>query len=537
MPDSADSQTPLLAPSSSSEVDTGQAHEGGTASEETCVDDDKARTIVYRIDTRIITLLFATAMVNFMDKTILSSASVFGLRKDTGLIDRGPDSGPGPGHGYGSEGKNKYAYVAAAFYVGYALSSYPAAALLSRLPVGKFLGGTLLLCGVTVAATALCRDFAGLVGCRFALGAFEAAVTPSLVFVTGTWYTRDEIPKRTGVWFAGHAVGGIAASGLAFLVGILVAEGEDRHAWRWMFAILGALTFVLGVVVLRFLPDGISTARFLRPGEKVWVRDRVVRAGMGSTSNAEWKWDQAREALSDPQTWMICAISLCCQIPNGGTQNFANLVLTALGFSPLGSTIINVPYSILCIGAISGSGWCAGRFRSMNCILIALVVIPPITGSALIVYRATLPPGVSLLAYFLLASGPAALPLLLSLVQANIRGVTKKNTTTALLFIAYCVGNIVGPQLFVEGEAPAYDTAFRGIVVCYSLVVGLVLVLRVYLNTVNRLRAIKEGLERSAGISSIVGGDNDGDIQEIRLRPEHYDDVTDWNTSGFRYRL
>ncbi|KAI0864773.1 major facilitator superfamily domain-containing protein [Xylaria cubensis] len=517
--DSDDSRTRLLA--LSSEADTSQTP-AGADSEERYIDDSKGHRTLSRIDKRIIPFLFATAMVNFMDKTILSSAAVFGLRKDTGLVDVNPD----PGNEDGNGGKNKYAYVAAAFYVGYALSSYPAAAFLSRLPVGKFLGVNLLLCGVAVAATALCNDFTALVACRFALGVFEAAITPSLVFITGTWYTRDEIPKRTGVWFSGHSVGGIAASGLAFLVGIVVGDNENEdehvHAWRWMFAILGVLTCVLGVVILRFLPDGISTARFLSQEEKRWARDRVVRDGMGSTSNAGWKWDQARECLRDPQTWMICAISLCCQIPNGGTQNFANLVITSLGFTPLGSTVINVPYSILCIAAISGSGWVAGRFRSMNCILIALVVIPPIVGSALISHRTAVPNGVSLLAYFLLSSGPAALPLLLSLVQSNIRGMTKKNTTTALLFVAYCVGNIVGPQLFVEGEAPAYATAFSGIVVCYSLVVVLTLLLRGYLKVMNRQRTAKEGIQ-------VISGEE--------TRPGIYEDITDWNTFGFRYRL
>ncbi|KAI0547756.1 MFS general substrate transporter [Xylaria curta] len=510
--DSDDSRTRLLA--LPPDADTSQTP-AGADSEETYIDDSsKGRRTLSRIDKHIIPLLFATAMVNFMDKTILSSAAVFGLRKDTGLIDLDPGNG---------DSKNKYAYVAATFYFGYALSSYPAAAFLSRLPVGKFLGVNLLLCGVAVAATALCKDFTGLLACRFALGIFEAAITPSLVFITGTWYTRDEIPKRTGVWFSGHSVGGITASGLAFLVGIVVGENNEHvHAWRWMFAILGILTCILGVVIIRFLPDGISTARFLSHEEKCWVRDRVVRDGMGGTSNAGWKWDQTRECLRDPQTWMICAISLCCQIPNGGTQNFANLVITALGFTPLGSTIINVPYSILCIAAISGSGWVAGRFRSMNCLLIALVVVPPIVGSALISHRTAVPRGVSLLAYFLLSSGPAALPLLLSLVQSNIRGVTKKNTTTALLFVAYCVGNIVGPQLFVEGEAPAYATAFRGIVICYSLVVGLTLLLRGYLKVLNCQRTAKEGSQASSSGEP---------------RPGNYDDITDWNTFGFRYRL
>jgi hypothetical protein len=42
-----------------------------------------AKRVLRKIDRRLVPLLFTTYMLNFMDKTILSSASVFGLRDDT----------------------------------------------------------------------------------------------------------------------------------------------------------------------------------------------------------------------------------------------------------------------------------------------------------------------------------------------------------------------------------------------------------------------------------------------------------------------
>lgn len=42
-----------------------------------------ARRVLRKIDIRLIPLLSTTYMLNFMDKTILSSASVFGLSEDT----------------------------------------------------------------------------------------------------------------------------------------------------------------------------------------------------------------------------------------------------------------------------------------------------------------------------------------------------------------------------------------------------------------------------------------------------------------------
>jgi hypothetical protein len=41
-----------------------------------------AKRVLRKIDWRLIPLMFITYNLNFMDKTILSSASVFGLRED-----------------------------------------------------------------------------------------------------------------------------------------------------------------------------------------------------------------------------------------------------------------------------------------------------------------------------------------------------------------------------------------------------------------------------------------------------------------------
>lgn len=49
---------------------------------ELAADPDIAKRVLRKIDYTIIPLLFVTYMFNFMDKTILSSAAVFGLRED-----------------------------------------------------------------------------------------------------------------------------------------------------------------------------------------------------------------------------------------------------------------------------------------------------------------------------------------------------------------------------------------------------------------------------------------------------------------------
>lgn len=314
-----------------------------------------------------------------------------------------------------------------------------------------------------------------------------------------------------------------------------------------MFIVLGVFTFLWAFAIWAFLPDSISTASFLSEDERQLARSRAVIAGTGATEKTAWRWDQVVECLVDPKTWLIFSLELVTQIPNGGTQNFANLVIVSFGFTNLQSTLLNIPYSLIAVATITGTGWLAGRFRQLNCLLVVIVVIPCVVGSAIIYSRAHMAPGVQLFGYFLLSTGPAAMPLAMSLVQANYRGVTKKMTVTALLFLAYCAGNISGPHFFLDHEAPSYNTAFRTIMICYSLAVMVALSLRFYLQLMNARRVQKEGFEGSAGNSGAVGGGKIVDVNhdsnnvadmvnQVELVSEDYGDATDWKTPGFRYR-
>ncbi|TQS33825.1 hypothetical protein Golomagni_05818, partial [Golovinomyces magnicellulatus] len=248
-----------------------------------------AARVLKKIDRAIIPLLFITYMLNFMDKVILSSAAVFGLRDDTYLKGQ------------------EYSWVSSIFYFGYLIWEYPTTILITRLPTAKYLSANTLSWGAVVACTAACTNFGGLMAVRFLLGMAEATITPGFMFLTSTWYTRDEMPTRVGIWFAGNSVGGLVSSLLAFGLGHIK---DHIHPWRWMYIILGCVTFVWAVPLFILLPDSISKARFLTEEEREVAVSRIVIAGTGSTEDSKWKWGQVVECLIDPKTWLIFSINL-----------------------------------------------------------------------------------------------------------------------------------------------------------------------------------------------------------------------------------
>ncbi|KAH9840476.1 allantoate permease [Teratosphaeria destructans] len=458
------------------------------------------RSVVRKVDWWLLPLLFITYNLNFMDKTILSSAAVFGLKKSTASLYLSF-----PIHLHGSQ----YSWASSVFYFGYLFWEYPTSVLIQRLPVGKYVSANTFFWGAFVALTAACNNYGGLITVRFLLGIAEATISPAFLYITSMWYTRSESPTRVGIWFAGNSLGGVITSFLAFGLGHV---RQPLEPWQWMFIVLGTLTIMWGLVLLVMLPDSIANARFLNDEEKKIAERRVVRSGTGKVQHA-WQSTQVVECLKDPKTILFFVISLLTQIPNGGTQNFGNLVLTGFGFTSLQSTLVTLPASFISIITIMGTGRAAGHWRGITLYLICAVVLCPIAGSA-IIYSDRTSQGVKLFGYYLLATGNAALPLSMSLVGVNYKGSTKKMTMTALLFLAYCAGNIAGPQFFKTSEAPHYGTAFRAIMICYALVLVVAMALRVYLVHENRR------LDRARDVA----------MREVA-------EPTDWSTPEFCYRM
>lgn len=158
--------------------------------------------------------------------------------------------------------------------------------------------------------------------------------------------------------------------------------------------------------------------------------------------------------------------------------------------------------------------------------MIVAVILPPVIGSA-IIYSSSTPSGAKLFGYYALTTGSSALPLSMSLVAANYRGVTKKMTMTAILFVAYSAGNIAGPQFFLDSESDiGYPTAFRAILISYALAMLTAMVLRFYCLWMNKKKEREEG---EAVVEVVVGEDAAVELVEA----DH--DTTDLKTRGFRY--
>lgn len=98
------------------------------------------------------------------------------------------------------------------------------------------------------------------------------------------------------------------------------------------------------------------------------------------------------------------------------------------------------PIALLSIVAILGSGWLATRYKDITTLIISTFVIFPVLGTVLILLGQVR--SVKVCGIYLVFLAPGTMPLTLSLISGNVRSVTQKMTTTAVMLIAYCTGNM-----------------------------------------------------------------------------------------------
>lgn len=394
------------------------------------------KKLLRKIDMFLMPIMCLLYCFQFMDKLSNSYASLLGLRTDLKMVG------------------TQYSWTGSAFYLGYLFFEFPAVRLLQRFPVAKTVAIFIILWGAILAIHSV-PQYAGFVALRTILGMLESSVTPAFVIITGQYYRKEEVFLRTAMWFSSNGFGVIIGDSIA------LALYRNRHsymieAWKLVFIITGVLTCALGATIFFYIPDSPATAWFLSEVDKknVVLRIRSNQQGFG---NKTFKFNQFKEAFTDVNAWLLVFFSFSSNVPNGGITNFGTILLnTRLGYSIENSLVLQMPSGGVEVVGCIGLAFIA---QYLNTKLPMAIFATCITVAATCMLAFAENHKVQLAGYSLWSVTPLGMICALSCVSSNVAGHTKKTTVNAMVLIAYCVGNLVGPQTFLTSEAPNYHTA------------------------------------------------------------------------------
>ncbi|XRM36982.1 hypothetical protein ABZX51_000472 [Aspergillus tubingensis] len=402
---------------------------------------EQERKVLRKLDIILIPLMGVCYMMQYMDKLALSQATLFNLRQDLNLKGQ------------------EYTWTSAVFYFGYFAWSWPSSYLIVRLPIGKYISASVLIWGGILMCHAAAKNFGGLMAARFFLGVGEAAIAPGFSLITGMFYKREEQPARQSAWFLGNCISTVIGGVVAYGIGSIKTNAVS--SWQLLFLILGAITAFISFFLIFLLPDSPKKAIFLTKPERAIAMHRTLANKTGVADEGSFRWDQAWQALRDPQTWFLVLYTFSVNLCNGGITSFSSIIINGFGFSQIRSLLMQMPLGGAQVVFLILTAGIATFVPHTRILMMIFNTLTSLIGMILVWKldednRRGRLTGLALGAVF-----AVNIPLSLSIISSNVAGFTKRSTTSALLFVAYCVGNIVGPQFFYTSEEPYYPTGMK----------------------------------------------------------------------------
>lgn len=224
-----------------------------------------------------------------------------------------------------------------------------------------------------------------------------------------------------------------------------IGQIDTFPVWKAIFLLCGGMTVFWGVLLFFLLPDSILTAKRFTTEEKALL---IARGRLGHTGilNKTIKWSQIREAFTDAQVWLLFFFVLLNETINGGYANFGKLIIKGLTHNSLRTTALGIPQGAFQVFWVLSGTWVASRFQNTRTIVMALYNVPTLVGTSLMGWmsRESYDDRIGvLMGYYICGSYVASLVLALQMPATNLGGYTKRTTSSALVFLAYCAGNIM----------------------------------------------------------------------------------------------
>lgn len=432
------------------------------------LDPEAEKRLVKKIDRRIMPILIAMIVLNYLDRNALANARIQGIETSLGLT--------------GSQFNTSISV----FFIGYIGLQVPSNLLLTRVRPSIYLPSCMIAWGCLSGFTSFVSSFRGLVLTRFLLGFVEAPFFPGALFLLSSWYTKKELAFRTAVLYSGSlmsgAFGGFVGAGIeAGLHGFMGWE-----SWRWLFVIEASATIVLAVGAMFVLPDYPATTRWLLPSERRLAARRLQSSSSPSHHGIQKQGllNGLKQAMIDPNVALLALIILT-KTSAGAVTSFIPTLVATFKLSRVATLLLVAPPYVT--AAITGL--VVSRSSDKHGERSLHIIVPITLGLAgFAIFGLTLNAIARYLSMFLMLSGVyGSYNVALAWISTTIpEPVEKKSAAYAIINTVGNMAQIYSPYFYLAENGPRYAGAMVADAGFCLACVALVWVLRTRLKRENK---------------------------------------------------
>ncbi|AEE22585.1 major facilitator superfamily MFS_1 [Glaciecola sp. 4H-3-7+YE-5] len=236
----------------------------------------------------VLALIFLSVVINYMDRTNISVAAQ-AISDDLELS------------------KVQMGIIFSAFAWTYSIMQIPGGMLVDSIRIRLLYPFILVAWSAATIVQGLLSSFAAIVGCRMAIGFFEAPSYPANNKIVTQWFAEQERAGAIAVYTSGQFIG------LAFLMPVL-AIIQQWFGWRGLFFISGGIGIIWAGVWYLLYRDPVPESEASSTDSEASSNDNNKEYQVQAAAN----WNNLKIAFSSRKLWGIYIGQFCL----GGTLIF-----------------------------------------------------------------------------------------------------------------------------------------------------------------------------------------------------------------------
>ncbi|KAM0286463.1 hypothetical protein ACHAQH_000889 [Verticillium albo-atrum] len=430
--------TTVVTDEKASNIDSSSIDSGAVTNPQTIetihIDPEEEKAVLRKFDKWVLPQAFLFILLNYLDRSNLGNARVFGFEEDIGLVN------------------NQFGNLVTLFFVPYIITEVFWVTAVKRFGPNYVITVALFGWCIATIATGFVQNYGQALACRMLLGLFEAGVAPAFTFIFSTIYDRESTAKRVALINLANATSGAFGGMFAYAIQTMGTR-RGLEAWRWLFIIEGSVSLAICGGCLWSFPNKPETAWFLNEDEKALMCRRKQRdAVYKGDDKFDWKW--VRLAVSDPFIYVASIAFFTSSVAIFGYGTFLPTLIRGFGYNAFEANYLTIPVYALGAFSLATQAYWSDRLkkRAMFLLISACPVI-----AAYIICIGTPNRVAGYVAMFILVTGVYSFScLMMTWVATNLVPDYKRSVGLPIFAsIGNCSGLVAG-QLYPKSQSPRY---------------------------------------------------------------------------------
>lgn len=195
-----------------------------------------------------------------------------------------------------------YGLGAGVFFLAYFLFELPSNLIMHRVGARRWIARIMISWALLTGAMALVHDETTFYVLRFLLGAAEAGFFPGIVLYLTYWYPVNRRSRIMALFMSAIPLAGLLGGLFSGWIMDSLNGSYGMAGWQWLFVVESVPSLIVGIAVLFYLDDHISSAKWLTAEQKTLLQARI-------DSESQVKTQMSLGAvLRHPLVWMFALV-------------------------------------------------------------------------------------------------------------------------------------------------------------------------------------------------------------------------------------